>query len=68
MQQLTMLQNAEYSAIDNLNKFEKFEVRWQKLKKKRVNRQNYLQSTNVVLLLTYRRYISDFLRIKITNK
>jgi len=36
MQQLTMLQNAEYSAIDNLNKFEKFEVRWQKLKKKSV--------------------------------
>jgi hypothetical protein len=34
------------------NKFEKFEVRWQKLKKKRVNRQNYLRSTNVVLLLT----------------
>ena len=51
MQRLTMLQNAEYSAIDNLNKFEKFEVRWQKLKKKRVNRQNYLRSTNVVLLL-----------------
>jgi len=50
MQQLTMLQNAEYSAIDNLNKFEKFEVRWQKLKKKRVNRQNYLQSTNAVMI------------------
>ena len=36
----------------NLNCFEKTKVRWQKLKKKRVNRQNYLRSTNVVLLLT----------------
>ena len=30
MQQLTMLQNAEYSAIANLNGFEKAKVRWEK--------------------------------------
>jgi hypothetical protein len=32
MQRLMMLQNAEYSAIDNFNKFEKFEERGQKIK------------------------------------
>jgi hypothetical protein len=36
----------------NPNKFKKFEVRWQNLKKKRVNRQNYLRSINAVLLQT----------------
>jgi hypothetical protein len=40
----------------NPNCFEKTAVRWQKLKKKRVNRQNYLRSTNVVLLLTVLKY------------
>ena len=38
--------------METMKTKEKFEVRWQKLKKKRVNRQNYLRSTNVVLLLT----------------
>ena len=41
---MTLFRN-DYSqccTIFLLNKFEKFEVRWQKLKKKRVNRQNYL--------------------------
>jgi hypothetical protein len=32
MQRLTMLQNAEYSAIANPNNFEKIEVRGQKIK------------------------------------
>ena len=32
MQRLTMLLNAEYSAIDNLNKFEKFDERGQKIR------------------------------------
>jgi len=32
MQQLTMLLNAEYSVTDNLNKFEKFDERGQKIK------------------------------------